>query len=315
MPQPRPIIIDCDPGQDDSIAIFLALAAPEALAVQAITTVAGNVPVERTARNALTMRDLAGCREVPVHAGCTRPLVRRPVTAEHVHGDTGIGGAEIADSASALAEGHAVDAIIARALAAPDRSLTLCPLGPLTNVALALRRDPRIAAKLAEIVLMGGAATGGNVTAVAEFNIFADPHAAAIVFAAGVPIVMLPLDATHQVLSTRERIDAIAALGTPVARVAAGMLAHGFERPVEREGETGPPLHDPCVIAYLLWPELFGGSRCHVAVELAGEHTTGMTVVDRRRRTTAAPNALVIDRVDAAAFYARLTERLGRLRG
>jgi purine nucleosidase len=312
---PRPIIIDCDPGQDDSVALFLAFAAPEALTVLGIAAVAGNVPVERTAANARIMRELAGRPDVPVYAGCARPLVRPPVTAEHVHGDTGIGGAVLPEPVTPLAEGHAVDFIIATLLAAPERTTTLCALGPLTNVAVALRREPKIAARIAEIVLMGGGMFGGNVTAAAEFNIFADPHAAAIVFASGVPIVMLPLDATHQVISTRERIAAIAAIGNPAARAAADMLSHGFSRPPERRGELGPPLHDPCVIAYLLWPELFGGERWPVSVEVAGDLTFGMTVVDRRRRATAQPNALVIDKVDAGTFYRRLTEMLARLPG
>jgi purine nucleosidase len=308
MSTPRPIIIDCDPGQDDSVAIFLALASPEALDVRGIVTVAGNVPVERTAANARIMREIAGRPEVPVYAGCAKPLVRPPVTAEHVHGDTGIGGTSLPDPTSPLAEGHGVDFIIATLMAAGDRSITLCPLGPLTNIAVALRREPRLAGKIAEIVLMGGGIATGNVTAVAEFNIFADPHAAAIVLDSGAPVVMIPLDATHQVRSTRARIDAIAALGNRAARVTADMLSHGLARLPE-----GPPLHDPCVIAYLLWPDLFGGRHWPVSVEVAGELTFGMTIVDRRGHTTAKPNALVIDQVDADGFYRRLTERLARL--
>jgi purine nucleosidase len=180
------IIIDCDPGQDDSVAILLALAASDALRVVGITAVAGNVPVERTAANARMMRDLGGRPDVPVYAGCARPLVRPPVTAEHVHGDTGVAGADLPEPTSPLASGHAVDFIVATVMSAPARSITLCPLGPLTNVAVALRREPRLAARLGRIVLMGGAMAGGNVTAAAEFNIFADPHAAAIVLGARV---------------------------------------------------------------------------------------------------------------------------------
>jgi purine nucleosidase len=309
---PRPIIIDCDPGQDDALAILLALASPEQLEVLAVTAVAGNVPLALTERNARKIVELAGRHDIPVHAGCERPLRRDLVTAEHVHGRTGLDGTELPEPSKPLADAHAVDAII-KALRARPGAVTLCPLGPLTNIATAMQRAPDIVDHICEIVLMGGAIGEGNITPAAEFNIFADPHAAEIVFQSGVGLTMLGLDVTHQVLATPERVRAIAAHGTAVSRAVVGLLEFYNIYDQTKRGRPGAPMHDPCVIAYLLRPELFAGRECHVAIETEGRHTLGRTVVDWSGRGGGAPNATVIHQVDADGFFALLTERLARL--
>jgi purine nucleosidase len=309
---PRPIIIDCDPGQDDALAILLALASPEDLEVLAITAVAGNVPLALTAKNARKLVELADRPDIPVHAGCERPLQRDMVTAEHIHGRTGLDGAELPEPSVPLADAHAVDAIIAAVHARPG-AVTLCPVGPLTNIATAIRRAPDIVAHVDQIVLMGGAIGEGNITPAAEFNIFADPHAAEIVFGSGVKITMLGLDVTHQVLATPERVRAIAAPNTAVSRAITGLLEFYSIFDQTRRKRPGAPMHDPCVIAYLLRPELFAGRDCHVVIETAGKHTLGRTVVDWSGRGGGTPNARVIDQVDAEGFFSLLTERLSRL--
>jgi purine nucleosidase len=307
---PRPIIIDTDPGVDDAVAILLALAAPE-LDVRGLTVVAGNVELPVAAANARRILELAGRLDVPVHAGAAGPLRRPLVTATHFHGADGLGGLMLPEPTMALAEAHAVDFII-DTLRGADEPVTLCPLGPLTNIALALARAPDIVGRIAEIVLMGGSwRAGGNTTPAAEFNIWCDPDAAAAVFAAGAPIVMLPLDATINVPASPARCQRVAALGTPVAKAAAYLLAHGHDRAITRS-LAGPPAHDPTVIAYLIEPGLFGGKACHVAVETESELTRGVTVVDWWNRMGAAANARVIAAADADGFYELLTKRLGR---
>jgi purine nucleosidase len=310
---PRPIIIDCDPGHDDALAILLALASPEELEVLAITAVAGNVPLALTEANARKVVELAGRRDVPVHAGCDRPLVRPLVTAEYVHGRTGLDGADLPAPTIPLADGHAVDALIEWLRARRAGTVTLCPTGPLTNVALALLKAPDIAPRIGQIVLMGGAIGEGNVTPAAEFNIYVDPHAAKVVFEAGVPLVMHGLDVTHQALVTPARLAAIRALGTPVSAAVTGLLEFYGIYDQTRRGRPGPPLHDPCTIAWLLRPELFSGRACHVAIETHGEHTLGRTVIDWSGRTDLPANATVIDQIDADGFFALLTDRLARL--
>jgi purine nucleosidase len=310
---PRPVIIDCDPGHDDALAILLALGSPDELEVLAITAVAGNVPLALTEKNARKVCELAGRADLPVHAGCARPLVRELVTAEYVHGRTGLDGPELPEPRMPLAEGHAVDAIVEMLRAHASGTVTLCPSGPLTNIAIALRKAPDVAPRIREIVLMGGAIGLGNVTPAAEFNIYVDPHAAEVVFEAGVPLVMLGLDVTHQALVTPGRLQGIRNLGTPLSRTVVELLEFYSIYDQTRGGRVGAPLHDPCVIAYLLDPALFGGRACHVAIETRGEHTLGRTVVDWTRRTRHAPTATVINELDADRFFALLTERLGRL--
>ena len=309
----RRIIIDTDPGQDDAVAILLALASPE-LDVLGITAVAGNVPLALTQKNARMICELAGRPDVRVYSGAVRPLVRRLVTAEHVHGRTGLDGPQLPEPTMPLQETHAVDFIVETLLAEERGTVTLCPLGPLTNIAAALNRAPEIAGRINEIVLMGGGFfEGGNVTPAAEFNIYVDPHAAEIVFASGVPIVVMPLDVTHKALTTAKRVAAFRALGTRVG-IATAELLEFFERFDEAKyGSDGGPLHDPCVIAYLVKPELFGGRRCNVAVETASEITMGMTVIDWWGVTDRPKNAMVMRDIDSDGFFALLTERLGRL--
>jgi purine nucleosidase len=312
MAEPRRIIIDTDPGQDDALAIMLALASPE-LSVEGIVTVAGNVPLALTTKNALKLVELTGRTEIPVVAGAVRPLVRPLVTAEHVHGATGLDGAVLPEPTIRPLDRHGVDWLVDTIMSAPAGTFTLCPLGPLTNVAMALVREPRIAGRLREIVMMGGGFfEGGNITPAAEFNIYVDPHAASVVFASGMRITVVPLDVSHKALIRRPWLERVAALGNPVAVAAAGLLDF-FERfDVEKYGGEGGPLHDPCVIAYLLRPELFRGRDCNVAIELAGEHTLGMTVVDWWGVTTRPKNAFVLREVDADGFFTLLYEALAR---
>ena len=309
----QPLIIDTDPGQDDAIAILLALASPE-LEVLGLTTVAGNVPLALTSRNARIVLELANRRDVPVYAGADRPLLRPLVTAEFVHGKTGLDGPLLPEPTMPMAEGHAVDFIIQTVMAREPGTVTLCPLGPLTNIALALAREPRIALRLKQIVLMGGGGfEGGNITPVAEFNFFVDPQAAALVFKAGVPITMAPLDVTHQALTTRKRVAALRAIGNHLGETVAQWMEF-FERFDEQKyGQEGGPLHDPCVIAWLLRPELFTGRDCFVQIETSSEMTMGQSVIDWWGVTGKPANARVLGGIDADGFYALIAERLATL--
>ncbi|MEY8831299.1 nucleoside hydrolase [Sedimentitalea sp. XS_ASV28] len=310
----REIIIDTDPGQDDAVAILLALASPDEIDVLGITAVAGNVPLALTARNARIVCELAGRPDIAVHAGCDRPLGRPLVTAEHVHGETGLNGPVLPDPVMPLQEEHGVDFIIRTLRAQESGTVTLCPLGPLTNIAMALVKAPDIAERIAEIVLMGGAYFEvGNITPTAEFNIYVDPQAADIVFKSGVPITVMPLDVTHKALVTRPRNDAFRALGTRVGTAVAEMTDF-FERfDKEKYGSQGAPLHDPCVIAYLIRPDLFMGRHVNVEIETNSELTLGMTVADWWGVTDRAPNAMFMGDIDSDGFFALLTERLARL--
>ncbi|MBI1621853.1 nucleoside hydrolase [Aquamicrobium zhengzhouense] len=313
MSEPRKIIIDTDPGQDDAVAILLALASPE-LDVLAITAVAGNVPLSLTQKNARKICELAGRTDIPVYAGAVRPITRGLVTAEHVHGRTGLDGPDLPQPSMPLQEKHAVDYLVETIMNEPDSAVTLCVLGPLTNIALAMIREPALSGRISEIVLMGGGYfEQGNVTPSAEFNIYVDPQAADVVFRSGAPIVMMPLDVTHKALTTNARVAAIRELGTPVA-VATAELLDFFDRyDEEKYGTDGGPLHDPCVIAYLLKPDLFSGRQCNVEIETASELTMGATVVDWWGITDRPKNALVMRDIDADGFFALLTERLARL--
>ena len=312
--QPRKIIIDTDPGQDDAVAILLALASPDEIDLLGITCVAGNVPLALTARNARMICELAGRPDIAVFAGCDRPLGRALVTAEHVHGKTGLDGPTLPEPQMPLQPQHAVDFIIDTVRANPPGTITLCPLGPLTNIATALARAPDIAARLKEIVLMGGAYFEvGNITPAAEFNIYVDPQAAKAVFAAGVPLVVMPLDVTHKALVTAERNAAFRNLGTPVG-IAVAQMTEFFERyDREKYGSLGAPLHDPCVTAYLLAPHLFSGRHVNVEIETTSELTMGMTVADWWRVTDRPANAMFMGQIDAQGFFDLLTQRLARL--
>ena len=309
----RPIIIDCDPGQDDAVMLLLACAAPE-LDILGVTTVAGNVPLDLTQRNARLILELAGRGDIPVYAGCARPLVRKPITTEAVHGMSGIDDCPIHEPAVPLAEGHAVDFIVETCRGAADGTITLVPTGPLTNIASALTKAPDITANIEQIVLMGGVhAFGSRVSPVAEFNILADPDAARIVFACGASIVAFGLDLTQEVQTTPARLDAIRAIGTPVGDAVAGMLSYYNKSVVENTGAPGSALHDPCPVAWLIEPELFRGGRVNVEVETVSELTLGMTVVDGWGITGRPTNTLWMRDVDADGVYTLLTERLARL--
>ena len=309
----RNIIIDTDPGQDDAVAILLALGSPE-LNVLGITVVAGNVPLALTTKNALIICELAGRTDIPVHEGCGAPLSRRLVTAEHVHGKTGLDGPQLPSPTMAPQPGHAVDFLIDTLRREPAGTVTLCPLGPLTNIATAFTRAPDIVDRVQQIVLMGGAYFEvGNITPTAEFNIYVDPQAADIVFQSGVPLIVMPLDVTHKALTTAPRVAAFRKLGTEVGRMVAEWT-NFFERyDKEKYGSAGAPLHDPCVIAYLLQPELFSGRHINVEIETASELTMGMTVADWWRVTDRPPNAHFMGDMDADGFFALLTQRLARL--
>ncbi len=311
----RKIIIDTDPGQDDALAIMLALGSPDELEVLGVTAVAGNVPLHLTEKNARKICELCGRPDVKAFKGSDRPLFRPLVTAEHVHGRTGLDGPDLPEPSMTLQDEGAVDFIIRTLREEETGTVTLVTLGPLTNIATVLIRAPEIAPRIREIVLMGGGFfEGGNITPVAEFNIYVDPQAADLVFRSGVPIVMMPLDVTHKALTTRARVAAFRALETPAGGAAAELLDF-FERfDVEKYGTDGGPLHDPCTVAYLLRPELFKGRHCNVAVELASELTLGMTVVDWWGVTTRPKNAVVMREIDADGFFQLLTERVGRLR-
>ncbi|MCX7344304.1 MAG: nucleoside hydrolase [Alphaproteobacteria bacterium] len=313
MNKPLPIIIDTDPGQDDAVAILLALASPE-LEVLGITAVAGNVPLALTEKNARKICELAGRPDVKVHAGAIRPMVRSLVTAEEVHGKTGLDGPVLPEPAMTLQDQHAVDYLVETLMARPAGTITLCTLGPLTNIALALVREPRIASRIKQIVAMGGGYfEGGNVTPSAEFNIYVDPHAARLVFEAGIPLTLIPLDCTHQALTTAKRVEAFRAMNNKSGPATAAMLDF-FERFDENKyGTDGGPLHDPCVVAWLLQPELFEGKLVNVSVECESELTMGMTVVDWWRVTKRAPNATVLRNVNAEGFFRLLTERISKL--
>jgi purine nucleosidase len=308
-----PIIIDTDPGQDDAIALLLAAASPE-LELLGVTTVAGNVPLQLTTLNARKVMELAGRRDVPICAGADRPLDVALVTAEHVHGETGLNGVELPEPTLALDPRHGADFIVQTLREREAGTVTLCPLGPLTNIALALRRAPDIAPRIRRIVLMGGGFfEGGNVTPAAEFNIYVDPQAAHEVFTSGVPITMAPLDVTHEALTTEKRIEAIRAIGNRVGGVVAAWMEF-FERyDEEKYGQDGGPLHDPCVIAFLLRPELFTGRDCNVRIETQSELTRGMTVIDWWAVTGLPVNAQVLRHIDSDGFFALLTERLAKL--
>ena len=310
---PNKIIIDTDPGQDDAAAIMLALASPE-IDVLGVTAVAGNVPLPLTERNARIVTEICGRGDIAVYAGAGKPLARKLVTAEHVHGKTGLDGVDLFEPARPIEKLHAVDFIIETLRNEPAGTVTLCPLGPLTNIAMVIERAPDVIGRIKQIVLMGGGFfEGGNITPSAEFNIYVDPEAAKIVFGAGVPITMMPLDVTHKVLTTRTRVERLRANGNRASVVMAGMLEFYERFDEEKYGTDGGPLHDPTVIAWLLDPGMFAGRQCNVEIETGSDLTLGATVVDWWKVTGRTENAFVVRDVDADRFFGLLIERLGRL--
>jgi purine nucleosidase len=310
----RKIIIDTDPGQDDAVAILLALGSPAEIEVLGIVAVAGNVGLKQNAKNALQVVELSGRTDTPVYAGCEGPMRRKLVTAEYVHGKTGLDGPTLPQPKIKLREQHGVDFIIETIRREPAKTVTLCALGPLTNLGMAFVKAPDIKERVQEIVLMGGGLfEGGNVTPAAEFNIYVDPEAADIVFHSGIPITQVPLDVSHFMLTTRARIERFRQLGNRTGVATAEMLEF-FERFDEAKyGWEGGPLHDPCVVAYLLKPELFVGKHVNVVIETSSELTRGMTVVDFWGVTGRAKNVNYLRSGDAERFYDLLVERLKTL--
>src|SRR6516165_7358932 len=310
----RRIIIDADPGIDDAVAILLALAAAEELEVLGVVAVAGNLPLTLTERNARRVCELGGRTDIAVYAGCERPLLRPLATAERIHGETARDRLLLPEPTMAPRPQHGVDFLIDTLRSEAAGTVTLCALGPLTNIAMALVKAPDVATTVAELVIMGGACFElGNVTPAAEFNIYVDPHAAAIVFDSGIPITMIPLDVTHQVLTTPKRLAALRALDNRCGRAVAALLA-SFERNRRAKfGARATALHDPSVIAYLLKPTLFQGREVNVSVETQSPLTLGMTVVDWWDVTSRKPNLRLMTTVDADGFYELLTAGLARL--
>lgn len=304
----RRIILDCDPGHDDAVAILLAAHSPS-IGLEAITTVAGNQTVEKTARNALKICGFAGISGVPIAAGMDRPLVRALHTAPSIHGESGLDGPALPDPTLSLAPIHAVDLIIEMLLAS-DGDITIVATGPLTNIATAMRREPTIVPKIQRIVLMGGAIGLGNWTPAAEFNIYVDPEAAHIVFTSGRPITMIGLDVTHQVLTTPEIRARIRALGTPVARLVDDLLGFFADTYLRVFGLPSPPLHDPCAVAWVVDPSIISSRLMHVDIELHGEFTVGRTVCDIYGVTGTPANAEVGLAIDSARFWDLLVETL-----
>jgi purine nucleosidase len=302
------LIIDCDPGVDDAVGLLLAFAAEDRLQILGVTTVAGNVSLVQTARNACALRDIAGAAHIPILAGCPRPMVRAPVLAADFHGQDGLGNLDLPPPSAGVEDEHGVAFLIRNLRAAPPASITLAMMGPLTNLATALVMAPDIRDAIQNVIIMGGARSeGGNITATAEYNIHADPHAAHIVFDAGVPIVLMGLDATHQVRATPERVDRLRQLGGARALFAARLLDFCNAIPANVQGSTGSPLHDPCTIAYLLDPEAFRTVPAQVRVETTSEITMGATAVEFRVQTSLTH---WVTHIDADRIFALLQEAL-----
>jgi purine nucleosidase len=300
-PLSRRIILDCDPGHDDAMAILLANGCPQ-IDLAAITTVAGNHPLEVTTLDALRVCSLAGITDVPVAAGCAAPLVRPLVTATEIHGEAGLEGYRWEAPSVKTVPDHAVDLIVDLVMAAPGQ-ITLVPTGPLTNIAMAVRKEPRVIERVREVVLMGGAYTRGNSTPAAEFNVYVDPEAAAMVFNAGWSVTMIGLEVTHMALATEDVLDRIRAIGTELSAAVVGMLSFYAEQYRRQTGLTAPPVHDPVAVARVAQPDLVACQDARVDVELTGTHTAGMTVTEFRERGVAPFNAKVGTGLDAAGFW------------
>jgi purine nucleosidase len=299
-----PIILDCDPGIDDALAIAFAAGSP-AVELIGITTVAGNVSLAKTTANALAVASFVGLAEVPVTAGCATPLLRPALDAEHVHGSSGLGGAVLPPPARAAENGHAIDYLIDTIAAAPGE-ITLVATGPLTNIGLALRREPRLATWVKDFVIMGGSASRGNVTPAAEFNIWADPEAAAIVFDAGWTVRMIGLDVTLLALTTRDVQDRMRTLGSLGSR----LLLPAIAQYTDAQDTTGePPVHDVCAVVSLADPAVFGYTPALVQVETAGRLTAGMTVTEFG--AVGRPNAQVATAIDVDRFWKIVLDAYG----
>ena len=308
------LIIDTDPGADDVVALLFALASPEELNIRALTAVAGNVRLDKTSRNARLAREWAGREEVPVYAGAPKPLMRTPIYAENIHGMEGLSGVSVHEPKAGLAAGNAVNYLIDTLRAAEPHSITIAMLGPQTNLALALIQAPDITQGIKEVVIMGGAHfNGGNITPVAEFNLFADPQAAEVVLKSGVKLTYLPLDVTHKILTSEARLKQIAALNNRASKLVGDILNEYVKGDMDHYGLPGGPVHDATVIAYLLKPELFSGREVNVVIDSREGPTFGQTIVDWYDGLKAPKNAFWVESGDAQGFFDLLTERLARL--
>ncbi|MBB3931949.1 purine nucleosidase [Kaistia hirudinis] len=311
---PRKIIIDTDPGQDDAFAILFALGSPAELAVIGITTVGGNVPLKLTSENALKVIELAGRPDVPVYAGCPGPIVKKLKTAEYVHGPTGMDGADLPTPTTPLQAEHGVNYLVRTLMDAPEGEITVCTLGPMTNLAMAMTMEPRIIPRIREVVLMGGGFfQGGNATPAAEFNIFVDPHAAHIVFESGAPVTMCPIDCTYTAEMTVEWLDTLRATGKRAAIEAANMADFYRQYGGFKFKTSARPIHDACVTGYLLAPEIYEQRLCNVTIDIVSPETIGMTIVDWWHVTGKRKNCNVLRRIDPDPFFALMLERIGSL--
>jgi inosine-uridine nucleoside N-ribohydrolase len=306
-----PVLIDCDPGHDDAIALLLALASPE-LELLGVTTVAGNSTLEKTTANAIRVLELAGRPDVSVAAGAARPLVREPFVAAYVHGESGLDGPALPPARTPPVDEHAVDFLAERILGSPART-TLVPTGPLTNIALLLAIRPEVGERIERIVLMGGATGEGNVTPAAEFNVWADPEAAARVFDSGLDVTMVGLDVTHCAVVTAEHAGRLRRAGR-IGAVVADLLEFYGRFHAETYGFAGSPVHDAVALAHVVDPSLLTTLERHVAVECGSELSRGRTLVDLWRRTGRAPNVRVAVGIDADRFLELLVSRLMALR-
>jgi purine nucleosidase len=307
---PRKIILDCDPGHDDAMAILLAHGNPE-IELLAITTVAGNQTLDKTSLNARRVCTVAGIRDVPIAAGCDRPLTRQLKTAGYIHGESGLDGPTFGEPTVPLDPRHAVELIIELVMSSSG-DVTLVPTGPLTNIAMAVRKDPRIVHRVQEVVLMGGAYTRGNSTPAAEFNIYVDPEAAAIVFTAGWPLTMVGLDLTHQALATPAVLQRLAALGTPISKIAVQLMEFFRETYRKNAGFDSPPVHDPCAVARVIDPNVMQCVDAFVAIETQGTFTSGMTVTDFSGRL-GEKNAQVATTLNVDRFWDLMVDAVGRI--
>ena len=309
---PRKIILDCDPGHDDAIALLLAHGNPD-IELVAVTTVVGNQTLPKVTRNALAVATVAGITGVPFAAGCPRPLIREIQIAADIHGESGLDGPDLPEPTVPLDSRHAVDLIIDTVLAHPPGEITLVPTACLTNIALAVRKEPRIAQLVREVVLMGGGYHAGNRTPVAEFNIAVDPEAAHIVFHEPWPVVMVGLDLTHQALATPDVFDAIAAVGTRPAKVVLDILEFFKTAYAQVQGFAAPPVHDPCAVAHVIDPSVVAVRKAPVDIELHGALTTGMTVTDLRAPAPPGCTTSVATTLDHAGFWALVVDALERI--
>ncbi|MDO4640156.1 MAG: nucleoside hydrolase [Neisseria sp.] len=310
------LIIDTDPGQDDAAAILMAhgLAKRGLVDFMSITAVAGNVNIDYTSENARIICDWAGQNDFPVYAGAAKPLLRKLVTAEEVHGNTGLNGVERHSPECPLQKQSAIDYLIHTLRTAEDASIVICPIGPLTNIAQVLTAAPECIRAIKRIVLMGGNYfEAGNITPAAEFNFYCDPHAAQIVLQSGAPITILPLDVTHKACITTPRMDVLRRQNNQNGPRLAGILQSYERYDIQKFGTEGGPLHDPCAIACAVFPELFSGRECHVEVETGSELTMGACVVDWWGTTGKAKNAYWITEVDAETMFRELAESISQL--